>query len=46
MKPKQTSVICHYAGKQTSILQIVQSSFDAFLKKELQYVEKYLPATV
>ena len=46
MKPKQISLICHYSSGQTSIAQIVQNSFNVFLKKELQNVEKYLCATV
>lgn len=42
MKPQELTILCHYSEGEDSIIQIIQSSFDAFLRKELQNVEKYL----
>ncbi len=42
MKPQELTILCHYSEGGDSIIQIIQSSFDAFLRKELQKVEKYL----
>ena len=42
MKPKELTILCHYSEGGDSIIQIIQSSFDTFLKKELQDIEKYL----
>ena len=42
MKPQELIILCHYSEGGDSIIQIIQSSFDTFLKKELQNVEKYL----
>ena len=46
MKPKELTILCHYSGGEGTIIQIIQSSFDIFLRKELQNVEKYLPFAV
>lgn len=36
MKSQELTVSCHYSKGEDSILRIIQSSFDAFLRKELQ----------
>ena len=46
MKPQELTILYHYSEGEGSIIQIIQSSFDTFLRKELQNVEKYLPFTV
>ena len=46
MKPQELTVLCQYSEEKTSIIQIIQSSFAAFLKKELQNVEKCLRSAV
>ncbi len=46
MKPQELTILCHYSEGGDSIIQIIQSSFDTFLRKELQNVEKYLPFAV
>ena len=46
MKPQELTVSCHYSDKETDILQIIQGSFDTFLKKELHNVAKHLPLSV
>ena len=46
MKPQELTVSCHYPERGTDILQIIQGSFDTFLKKELHNVAKYLPFSV
>ena len=46
MKPKELTILCHYSEEEGSIIQIIQNSFDTFLRKELQNVEKYLPFAV
>ena len=46
MKPQALTVSCHYSKGTADILQIVQSSFNAFLRKELQNVAKYLCSSV
>ena len=41
MKPQELVVICSYSEKEdVSIAQVIQSSFEIFLKKELQSIEK------
>ena len=40
MKPQELVLMCHYSMEEQSIAQILQSSFDIFLKKELQNVAK------
>ena len=40
MKPQELIILCHYSEGGDSIIQIIQSSFDTFLRKELQNVEK------
>ena len=42
MKPQDLTVLCCYAEREADILQIIQSSFGTFLRKELQNVEKHL----
>ena len=42
MKPQELIILCHYSEEEGSIIQIIQNSFDIFLRKELQNVEKYL----
>lgn len=45
MKPQELTILCHYSEGGDSIIQIIQiiqSSFDTFLRKELQDIEKYL----
>ena len=46
MKPQELTTLCHYSEGGDSIIQIIQSSFDTFLRKELQDIEKYLPFAV
>ena len=36
MKSRELTVLCRYSEEETSVTQIIQSSFAAFLKKELQ----------
>lgn len=43
MKSQDLTIWCSCSEEGTSIDQIIQSSFAAFLKKELQNVENYLP---
>jgi len=45
VKPKELVLICYYSEEE-SLSQIIQSSFDSFLKKELKNVEKYLYSIV
>jgi len=46
MKPQELTVSCRYTESEISIIQIIQSSFDTFLQKELQNVEKRLDSIV
>ncbi len=46
MKAREIMLICRYAKEETSIAPIIQRSFEIFLRKELQNVEKYLCVTV
>lgn len=46
MKIQEIMVTCHYTKEEISISQIIQKSFEIFLKKELGIVEKYLCITV
>jgi len=46
MRPKDLALICCYSEEEKSLLQVIQSSFDFFLKKELQNVAKHLRAIV
>lgn len=46
MKTQEIMLTCHYTGEEICIAQIIRDSFEIFLKKELQNVEKYLCATV
>ncbi|WP_160634632.1 hypothetical protein [Pseudoflavonifractor sp. 60] len=46
MKTQEMVVICRYTKEEICIAQIIRDSFEIFLKKELQNVEKYLRATV
>ena len=36
MKPRDITVSCRYSEEETDIARIIQSSFAAFLKKELR----------
>ena len=38
---REITLICRYAEEKISITQIIQTSFDIFLRKELQDVAKY-----
>ena len=40
MKPQDLTVLCRWTEEGTSVARIIQSSFAAFLKKELRNVEK------
>ena len=35
MKPQKLSVLCKYSEGEADVLQIIQSSFKTFLRKEL-----------
>jgi len=41
VKTQELILTCRYSDEAQSIAQIIQSSFDSFLKKELQNVEKH-----
>jgi len=42
MKTQELVLICRYSEMGQSVAQIIQSSFDTFLRKELQIVAKCL----
>ena len=46
MNTRGITLICHYAEENINIAQIIQASFDVFLKKELQNVAKYQDSIV
>lgn len=46
LKTQEIALICRYTKEEICIAQIIRDSFEIFLKKELQNVEKYLCATV
>nr|WP_325233108.1 hypothetical protein [uncultured Oscillibacter sp.] len=46
MKTQEIMLTCHYTGEEIGIAQIIQKSFEIFLKKELRVVEKRLRVTV
>ena len=46
MKLQDLTVLCRWTEGETCITKIIQSSFAAFLKKELQNVEKCLRSAV
>ena len=46
MKTQELVLMCRYSTEERSIDRIIQSSFDLFLRKELQNVAKYLYASV
>lgn len=46
LKAQEIMLTCHYTEEEISAAQIIQDSFEIFLKKELQHVEKNLCATV
>lgn len=46
LKTREIMLICHYAKEEISIAQIIQTSFDIFLRKELQNVTKTLCSNV
>jgi hypothetical protein len=41
LKSKDLTVICYFAEETCSLVEIIQSSFKYFLKKELQDVAKW-----
>ncbi len=46
MKTQKLALLCRYSTNERSIAQITQSSFDTFLRKELQNAAKYLGSIV
>ena len=46
VKSQELVLTCHYSEGKDVAIQIIQSSFDTFLRKELQNVEKHLPFAV
>ncbi len=46
MKTQKLILMCRYSIEEQSIAQIIQSSFDIFLKKELQNVANLPCSTV
>lgn len=46
MKPQDLTVVCRWSEGETGIAQIIQSSFAAFLKKELRNEEAYMRSAV
>ena len=46
MKAQEIMMTCYYTEEEISAAQIIQNSFEFFLKKELRNVEKYLCVTV
>ncbi len=41
MKAQRLVLLCRYSTNERSIAQLIQSSLDTFLRKELQNVAKY-----
>ena len=46
MKAQKLVLLCRYSTNERSIAQIIQNSFDIFLRKELQNVAKHQYASV
>lgn len=46
MKTQKLALLCRYSTNDQSIAQLIQSSFDTFLRKELQNVAKQSYSTV
>lgn len=46
LKPREIALVCCYTEEEINIAQIIQDSFETFLKKELCNVEKHLCAAV
>ncbi len=46
MSTREITLICRYTEEEISIAQIIRTSFDIFLKKELQNVANLLCSTV
>ena len=46
MKAQRLVLLCRYSTNERSIAQIIQNSFDIFLRKELQNVAKALCPSV
>ncbi len=46
LKTQKLALVCRYTEDNRSIAQIIQNSFEIFLKRELKNVEKYLCSTV
>ena len=36
MKPQELTVLCHYSKGEAGVLQIIQCSFETFLKKNFK----------
>ena len=46
MRSQELVVACLYTKETETILEIIQSSFDTFLKRELHNVANHLPISV
>ena len=46
LKTQELALMCRYSTEGQSIAQVIQTSFDIFLRKELQNVAKHLYASV
>lgn len=46
MKTREITLICRYAKEEINLSQLIQTSFDIFLRKELQNVAKALCPSV
>lgn len=46
MKAQGVVLTCQYSKEGKCIIQIIQSSFNTFLKKELHNIEKHLYSNV
>lgn len=42
MKTQELILTCQYSEREQTVTQIIQNSFDTFLKKEFQNVAKHL----
>ena len=46
MKAQELKLVCHYTKENCTIAQLIQSSFNMFLRKELHNIEKRLHSFV
>ena len=46
MKMQELMLTCRYSKDGQTVAQIIESSFEAFLKKELQYAAEHLCPSV